>query len=75
MATANASHHPRHPVPRRRHPAVPAGRLHEQRQAGSGKLPPVQFDLPRELPVTDAEIDLVLETFGATIGAILRDDT
>ena len=75
MVTANASHQPPHPV-RHRKPsaATPAGRFHEQRQAGSGKLPPLQFDLPGELPVTEAEIDLVLGALGATIDAILRDN-
>lgn len=75
MATANASHHPPHPVPRRRRQTMPAGRFHERRHADSGKLPPLQFDLPGELPVTDTEIDLVLGLLGATIAAILRDDT
>ena len=54
---------------------MPAGRFHERRHADSGKLPPLQFDLPGELPVTDTEIDLVLGLLGATIAAILRDDT
>ena len=31
-------------------------------------------DLPCPIPVTDAEIDLVLGTLGATIARILRDD-
>lgn len=74
MATANANHHRPHPVPRRKHSAMPAARFHNQRQAGSGNLPPLQFDLPGELPVTDAEIDLVLGALGATIAAIMRDD-
>lgn len=75
MATANANHDAPRPVSRRKHPAMPAGRFHEPHHAGSGHLPPLQLDLPDALPVTDAEIDLVLGVLGATIAAILRDDS
>lgn len=61
------------PTDPRRLPPV-ANSSTKRRGSRTKVLPPLQMEMPEALVVTDAEIDLVLGTLGATIARILRDD-
>ncbi len=68
IASASPTAQPSHSSPRR------ARRFRRKTERVDAANPMIVTDLPCPIPVTDAEIDLVLGTLGATIARILRDD-